>query len=97
MKNEFIEYQLVIKPKGRIKDINTFNRWADGVININECFNEFMTNNGYKYDYYISDYDTPFTVSRVKFKYWLNSLGYYRDKKDVEVNFYGKTKKQNSN
>ena len=92
MKHNFEQYQNLLKYKGRDRDKATFEKWASGEININQCYDEFMKNNGYKYISQSSDYNTPYYVFKKDFVHWLNSMGYYRDKKDKEIYLNGKTK-----
>ena len=67
------------------KDKNTFERWERGEITINECYSEFMSNNGYRKSKHTNDYNTPWHVDKTLFKKWLHSLGYVRLVRDTEV------------
>ena len=70
--------------RARQLDIKTFKEWEKMKITTFQCFVKFMKNNGYKYDEYLQDYNTPWHINREDLEPWLNSLGYFRGIKDEE-------------
>ena len=66
------------------KDTALFRKWEEGDVTLNECYNQFLKNNGYRKHKYTGEFNTPWYVDKITFKRWLHSLGYVRIKNDEE-------------